>query len=359
MIGELRPPQVGEGMLRVGILREIPPLLRELGQDYLRLLGHFDVPANFLDDPERVIPFQLGGALLADAVALTGCPHFGLLLGQRGGLDTLGVVGLLARHSLDVGSALRNLVKYLHFHDRGASPSLVVEDNLALLGYAIFAKDLAGSEQASATALSIACNIMRDLCGADWHPSEARLPFRKPANTTPYRAFFRAPLRFGAEQAALAFPAGWLERRVPNADPRVRRAVESVLTDLAANDGPSIGGHVRRAVLSMLVSGSVNHRQVAQAFAMHRRSLGRRLRQERTTFLNILKDVRFEVACQLLRDTDNTVEEIAVSLGYAGASPFVRAFRKLSGLTPVQWRNGHAHRPGIGHPANASPIPPA
>jgi AraC-like DNA-binding protein len=71
---------------------------------------------------------------------------------------------------------------------------------------------------------------------------------------------------------------------------------------------------------------------------MHRRTLNRRLRSENTTFRKVLDDVRFDVACQLLRNTDIPVAQIASSLAYGGDSAFGRAFRRRCVSSPTQWR---------------------
>ncbi|HET9701397.1 MAG TPA: AraC family transcriptional regulator [Burkholderiales bacterium] len=341
-----RPAEVGDGMLRVGVLAELPPVLRRLGHDHERVLRDLDLPSDFLDDPERTLPFRLAGVLVERCARLTGCPHIGLLVGQRGGLDTVGVVGLLARHTPDVGSALRCIVQYLHLHDRGGCPTLAVEGASATLGYAIFGRDVPASDQVYAGGIAVACAMMRELCGAEWNPAEVQLPFRRPADIAPYKAYFRAPLRFGADHSALAFPAKSLDEPLAGADPKICAAMEAFIAGFAAARKNEVAGQVRRTVLALLMSGKVAEPEVARVFAIHHRTLGRRLQTEGTTFQRILGEVRYDVACQLLRDTDNSVEDIAATLGYAGASPFIRAFRQWSGSTPMAWRNGSGRPPG-------------
>jgi hypothetical protein len=75
-------------MLRVSILTEIPPLLRELGHDPGQVLAEAGLDPALLNDPDNTIPFHAVGALIENCVMLTGCDHFGLLLGQRGGAET-------------------------------------------------------------------------------------------------------------------------------------------------------------------------------------------------------------------------------------------------------------------------------
>jgi hypothetical protein len=60
--------------------------------------------------------------MLDHAAQTTGCPHLGLELGRRSGLDALGLLGQIAQAAPDLGSALRFFI--LHLHDPGAFPLL-------------------------------------------------------------------------------------------------------------------------------------------------------------------------------------------------------------------------------------------
>lgn len=322
--------------MRVSILTELPPLLREMGHDPELLLAELGLDPMLLADPENVLPFRVVGNVLNRCVMRTGCAHFGLLLGQRGGTVTLGNVGLLARCSPEVGSALRNLIKHLHHHDQGAVPSLSVNGNTALLGYAIYEAEVPASDQIYAAAIAIAFRIMRELCGSDWRPSEVWLPFRKPRDTAPFRQFFRTPLRFDAEHATLAFPAAWLKCALHSVDCDARQQVETLL---AARPGAEFTTRARRAMRAILAHGKLTEDQLAAHFGVSRRTLIRQLQQEDVSFHLLLKELRHEVACQMLRDTDNLIDHIATSLGYAGASSFTRAFKAWTGQTPADWRN--------------------
>lgn len=332
----LTTPRVRDGMMRVSILTEVPPLLREMGHDPERLLGELGLDAVLLADPENILPFRVVGNLLGHCVMRTGCAHFGLLLGQRGGTATLGKVGLLVRSSSDVGSALRNLISHLHHHDQGAVPNLSIKGNTALLGYAIYEKGVPAADQIYAGSIAITFRIMRELCGNGWRPSEVLLPFRKPRNAAPFRQHFRAPLRFDAEQAALVFPAAWLNRALQSADHEVQHHVASLLVDHKRSE---LSVLIRRAARAMLAQGKVSEEELARRFGVSRRTMIRQLRQEGTSFNALLREIRLEVACLMLRDTDNPVEHIGISLGYAGASSFTRAFKAWTGHTPADWRS--------------------
>jgi AraC-like DNA-binding protein len=98
----------------------------------------------------------------------------------------------------------------------------------------------------------------------------------------------------------------------------------------------------------MLAHGQVSEESLARHFDLSRRTLIRQLQQEGTSFHTLLKEVRLDVACVMMRDTDNSIDHIATSLGYAGASSFTRAFKTWTGQTPADWRNCHVAGPVTG-----------
>jgi len=98
---------------------------------------------------------------------------------------------------------------------------------------------------------------------------------------------------------------------------------------------------LRRALRILLLGGRSSGDEVAQILSMHRRTLNRRLRAQGTTFQEILDEVRFEAARQLLDTTSISLTDIAASLGYTESSAFSRAFQRWSGTTPTRRRLRH------------------
>ena len=72
--------------------------------------------------PRQPSSARIRGSAAGNLRDLTGCDHFGLLVGERFDLRGLGPIGELMRHSATVGDALRILVRHLHLHDRGRRP---------------------------------------------------------------------------------------------------------------------------------------------------------------------------------------------------------------------------------------------
>ncbi len=327
-----------EAMVRIGPTLAIPSILRSLGADPSEVIGEAGLDPKLFDDPDNLISYAARSALIALCVAETGCSHFGLLIGQQGGLRSFGLVGLLVKHSPDVGSALRNFVRHLHLQAQGAVPIHEVHGKLATLGYAIYHPDTQAADQIADAALAIAYNILRELCGPEWKPTEVRIAHREPSSAGPFRRAFRAPLRFDAEVNELVFPAYWLERPVAGAERELQQLLGKQIAALEARHRDDLPEQVRRVLRTALLTNHGKAEQVAALFSMHSRTLNRRLNAFGTSFQELVDEGRYAISRQMLEDSKMTVSQIAAMLDYADAGAFGRAFRRWSGATPTRWR---------------------
>jgi AraC-like DNA-binding protein len=56
------------------------------------------------------------------------------------------------------------------------------------------------------------------------------------------------------------------------------------------------------------------------------------------SYWELLDELRHEGACAQLRNTDISIKELAFELGYSGSNNFIRAFKRLTGFTPSEYR---------------------
>lgn len=324
--------------VRVGGALAIPAVLRSLGVNPEDVMVEAGVDPKLFDDADNQISFAVRGHLVRLCVERTGCRHFGLLVGRQGGLHSLGLLGFLALHSPDVDSALRSVVHYLHLHVRGAVTTLAVSDRTATFSYDIYQPQVEATDQIGDGAVAMMFNILSDLCGPDWTPVELQFAHRRPDDVRPFQEFFRAPLSFDAEQNGVVFSANWLQRPVAGADAGLHIQLQKQIDTLALRYGDDLPEQVRAVLRTALLSGHAKAKEIAGLFAMHSRTLSRRLNAGGTSFQALVDEGRFEIARQMLENTDVEIKQIAVTLEYADASAFARAFHRWSGTTPTQWR---------------------
>jgi len=327
-----------DATLWVGAFAQMPEVLRDLGADPAEVCAAAGFDRGLFDDPARVVTFRAASHLFRVGMERTGCPHFGLLQGQKGGLHNLGLVGLLTKYSPDVGTALRSLVRYLYLHIRGAVTTFEEIGKTAMLAYEIYAPGAEATDQIGDAALGTMFNVMVALCGPHWKPIEVRFEHRKPSELAPFHRFFQAPLRFDMNENALVFAASWLSRPLPPVEPELARLLKDSMAALELQHRGEFPEQVRSILRTALLADHGSADQIATLLSMHTRTLHRRLAASGTSFRALVDECRYEIARQMLGDTDADVGQIAAMLNYADTSAFARAFRRWSGTTPSDWR---------------------
>jgi len=96
---------------------------------------------------------------------------------------------------------------------------------------------------------------------------------------------------------------------------------------------------VQKVIREQFASPQLNIQMLGRLFHMSPTYLGR-LFQERTgmKLVDYITEKRFQHACEQLCTTVKSVKEIAEEAGYPDANYFSRAFRRKTGMSPVEYR---------------------
>jgi AraC-like DNA-binding protein len=318
----------------------LPEVLRELGVAPRRAFARAAIAPRLFRDPESRIPFDALAHLLTICADMTGCSHFGLLVGERFRLQALGEIGHLMRHSATVGEALRALLLHLHLHDRGAVPVLLeVAPSSVLLGYSAYGQGATSMAQIYDAAIAIGYRALQELCGPRWSPTCVQFPHVRPTDTATFRRIFRTRLRFDAEACGVVFKSSWLEQPIAGTDPALRRMLNRTIARAKERAAMPFAEQVECALPRFVLNGATSADDVARFFGIHQRTLRKRLRKNGTHLQMLVDRTRFGLARQLLRDTELPVMEIAAALHYSDPNVFSRAFRNWAGVSPRQWRD--------------------
>ncbi len=327
------------GDVRVGPLMPIPALLAERGIDPASVLERVGLDVRLFDDPEHRVSFYALGKLLEACAEVTGCRHFGLLIGQRFRMEALGVLGQLMRNAPSVREALRIATVHLQIHDRGAvALALDAGEGQTVLGYALYAGQTAAAAQILDGAIAMQYLLLRELCSRSWAPRLIQLSHSRPAEPAPLQQFFGVPIEFNAKLSGIVFDSRWLDRPIAGADPDAFAAVTRAIQADPSQSMSSFAAQVRRSLQAMIFAGSASSANVARLSGLHERTLRRRLREEGATVRGLSSEVRRDLAQHLLRDTDLPVSEVAAMLRYSDVTVFSRAFRGWTRASPHEWR---------------------
>lgn len=198
-------------------------------------------------------------------------------------------------------------------------------------------------------------NFARWVSGRDLVPVRVDIPAPRPAQpkADAFARFIGASVRYDTPDARELMPAEWLSWLNPNADPtmhalmgaRTARQLAAhgehgdndllVRTRLALAAGLRLGHE--DASLEAVCRGLADDARIGSP-AITPRQLQKRLAEHGLSFKALVEEVRRERALHLLRETDQAMLAVAHDCGYAELSPFHRAVRRWTGLTPAQVR---------------------
>ena len=324
-------------VVRVGPLLNVESLICVLGCNPRPIYEAAGLDRADLHDVNHHIPYASAASLLETAAQVCQCDHFGLLLGHSFGVRQLGVVGRLAQHASDVGSALHDIVTNFRLHDFGGITTLDISPRYTSFGYKVIAPE-APSAQVHDLCVACICATMRAFCGLDWNPLRVELSRAQPADHEPYGNYFRAPILFGSAQNTIIFRSKWLGQSLAGSDNRyhieLAQAAQRQLNDTTC----SLSWKVQAALHQRLASGDTSASVIAGTFDFHERTLHRRLRQEGTSFRKLLDEVRQTAGRQYLMDSTIPISDIARNLGYGSNNAFDHAFDRWFGVSPTAWR---------------------
>lgn len=328
------------GTLRIGAAWGLPSLLQEYGIPLADMLAEAQLPQQLFEDRENQVTYPELERLLLACERHSACDYFGLLVGQRARLADMGLAGQVARCARTAGDGLRSFIEHFNLHDTAATCVLIESGTHARFVYSVLQHGMRDTRHFQLGGIAIGYNILQDLCGHDWAPSEVQFASREPSNLRPFHRFFAAPVHFDKEESALVFTRHWLARPLPPVDAELRRGIEQAVQAQQARILADFPATVRRLLRKQLLYGPFTMEDIAGLLSMHRRTLDRHLQDHGIQYSELLESVREDVARQLLRDTQMPIHQIAESVRFSSAANFATAFRRRVGVTPSAYRRG-------------------
>jgi len=101
----------------------------------------------------------------------------------------------------------------------------------------------------------------------------------------------------------------------------------------------SLPDYVRSLVKAHLADRHLKIDELAEIVGMSTRSLQRKLNESDSSYLQIVEETRFELACTHLDNQSMKIKDVAAALGYANSQHFARYFRRHFGISPSQYRS--------------------
>ena len=282
-------------------------------------------------------------ALLSDALRITGNSGLGLELGFHRSQATYDQLAYLLMSSSTLREATELGLRYQNYPGRFSGNEIITTfSEIEGQGcYQISVKDGLGEFRLLAVEdiLSSIMTTVRWVLGRPLPVTKLRCDYPMPPHFEAYKAIFNCPVQFDAPVIQLFFDADVLYQPLPNASPHSARLYAALCEEKSIARQQ---GDVAWRLCQLIIKDPANPPAMSEAAdILHYspRTLRRRLNAEGWQYQQLIDQIRAIRARRALSDPTLSITEVALQVGYADHSGFLRAFRKWTGMTPTEFRS--------------------
>jgi len=266
-------------------------------------------------------------------------PEVGLLIGQAVQTSDAGVIGYLTASCDSLMEALANFQRYQKLLYEGDLAKIEMQgDQIRFYwpydyGYS--------TKESDEVLISGLVTFFRQLLNDDSiKPISIDFIHSQPERSDLYDQVFQCEVNFAQQNLAVVVSSEYINLKLPKPDQGLnmllQQQADSLMQGLSQQDDYLQA--VRMTILKLLPLNQANLEQAAKHLNTSARSFNRRLSEKKTSFKELLAEVRYHQAQEYLRQNKMTHSEIALLLGYSEQSAFSRAFKQWAGQTPLQYQ---------------------
>jgi AraC-like DNA-binding protein len=182
--------------------------------------------------------------------------------------------------------------------------------------------------------------FVRKLTGAQWHPVSVHLNYEAPLDTRELERLFGEQLLFSARANFFEIENELLDLTINDSDPKLlevmKASADQMMSDLAHND--SFYHRVRLLTMQGIAEKGFGEQVLARRLGTSASTLKRKLAKLQLTFRMVREDIIETLAKRSLEETALPISTIALNLGYSEHAAFNHAFKRMTGMTPRDFR---------------------
>ncbi|GAB3553997.1 AraC family transcriptional regulator [Spirosoma fluminis] len=314
---------------------------QQRGADTNTLARAVGIRPEQLRDPDGRVTIRQAQQLWRELVTATGDPNIALHIGEMIHPVSIGVLAYVMMHCTTLGKAFEKLCQYQDIVCEGTRTVGHREGDQFWLSIHLTSPDIIYPAYVLNSELSVYLSAIRALTGMPVAAQEIRFAYPRPLDISEHeRVFAPARVSFDADVTTMVLDAALLDTPILNASPSLSVLFEQHADDLLRRlQKPTLSARVRTEIIALMKGEEPTLAIVADRLAMGVRTLQLHLKDEGTTYQQLLDDIRKELAVKHLREPNLSTTDIAYLLGFAEPSVFFRSFKKWTGHTPGAYRN--------------------
>ncbi|MEH6552460.1 MAG: AraC family transcriptional regulator ligand-binding domain-containing protein [Pseudomonadales bacterium] len=314
-------------------------LYEELGGNVSQLLAETGCPGNILYGTTELIPYSYCANLLEVAARQLDRADFALLLVEKRkeigyNRDTV----IYGRAAKTFKQAIEGVRNHVRARALGMQYSLETWANVTCFSRSLDAQESTRYPQGSMLFFASLHGMLKDVTDNKWEPSSVSFTFKDADYGEHLKNYFGCPIQFDGEQDAVFFPSRFLDYQLPARDDNAHELLSEYFTSLHLDDKPDFQETVKLMIQKNLILGRSDIEALALRLPYKTRTIQRKLKEMGTSYSEVLNESRFELAENLLANSDNPLTYIAQRLCFQDLSAFSATFKKRYGVSASEWK---------------------
>lgn len=314
--------------------------LRMKGFDPIEILTQVGIDAAKLANPDWRIPQAQYNQLMAHCVEVTADEAFGLEAAQQAQPQVLHGLGLAWLASDTVYDGLKRLVRFGKLMTTSVDLRLFEEEDMVLMDFGRIPNADHYHPVNRDYAVGLVVRMSYLTLGDYLAPANVELDRPRPESPELWESLLSSRVCFDAGRTCLSWYLSDIVEPLITGDPDLARANdEQTQAYLDGFLATSTSREVVDKIVEHLPDGPPSQLQIAEALHVSNRTLQRKLKDEGTSFMDLLQNTRLQLAQKYLRHPNRSVVETAYLLGFSEPSTFSRAFKRWTGMAPADYRD--------------------
>ena len=291
--------------------------------------------------PNARIPTSLMIQVWQQAVIKSGDPYIALRVAKFFQPSAFSALGMALAASRHVHDALHRASRYSQIVSDGSHSAIEETDISAALVVTARAPLTAPTNPLGIEALfSSMFNVLNTISGGTLKARELHYQHQFDGDLKPYEDFFGCKIFFSSSVNKLAFDKADIFEEQPFANSALTCTLDEWIEEhLSKFKENLLSTRVKKFILKNLAYGEVDQIHVAKEMALSPRMLQRRLKEEGTSYTELLDNCRHKLAVKLISHNKLALSEVTYILGFSDQSNFSRAFKRWTGTSPHQYRD--------------------
>ncbi|MFI8980832.1 AraC-like transcriptional regulator QhpR [Ectopseudomonas khazarica] len=268
-------------------------------------------------------------------------PNVGLELGIQTEADDFGALGHAIHCAPNIEKALRTLQQFIIVFAQESTFNLQLDSRQLCIEYQALAPVFIQRRQDAEFAIAAVLRQLNLIANCATKPTRIDFEHSRPDDTSAHKQIFQCPVHFNQPTNRIYLPIDTLKLPVARGNERLYRALEPYLERerQARTVSDELLPQITRIIASEMSSGAPSLDEVCEHLNLSRRTLQRRLKDQGIEFSSLIEEVRRELALAYMKDSDYSMTEISLLVGYSESASFTRAFRRWTGQSPQQYRS--------------------